>query len=425
MNDRINVLVFPAGEINSIELHEALSTCININLFGASSINRHGQYVFKNYISGLPLITAPGFLSELNVLLRDKNIHVVFPTHDTVAAFFANNREKIDAKIIVADKATSAICRDKAKIYRTFADCDFTPKVYESIVEYPVFAKPREGQGAVGGRLIESPQDVPAQSELDNYVICEYLPGEEYTVDCLTDKNNKLVFVSPRSRKRVLGGVSVAGQTEPLTQEIQAIAERINGRLRFMGLWFFQIKKDARGEWKLLEISTRVAGSMCLTRARGVNLPLLSVYVAMGYEVTVQANPYQVAMDRTLISRYKINYEFDTVYIDFDDTLIIGDKVNLKGVWFLYQCQNLGKSVILLTKHEKNIYETLRRYHLDSGLFNSILHVQPESNKADYIDSEKAVFVDNSYRERETVFKARGVPVFDVDGLDVLLDWRV
>ena len=43
---KINVLVFPAGEVNSIELHDALSTCVNIELFGASSINRHGEYVF-------------------------------------------------------------------------------------------------------------------------------------------------------------------------------------------------------------------------------------------------------------------------------------------------------------------------------------------------------------------------------------------
>lgn len=46
---KVNVLVFPAGKNNSIELHNALSHNVNIEVFGTSSIERHGRYVFKNY----------------------------------------------------------------------------------------------------------------------------------------------------------------------------------------------------------------------------------------------------------------------------------------------------------------------------------------------------------------------------------------
>lgn len=53
---KVNVLIFPAGEINSVELHDALSHNVNINVFGCSSVDRHGEYVFKNYRSGLPNI---------------------------------------------------------------------------------------------------------------------------------------------------------------------------------------------------------------------------------------------------------------------------------------------------------------------------------------------------------------------------------
>ncbi len=51
---KTKVLIFPAGEINSIEIHDSLSTCVNIELYGASSVDRHGGYVFRNYISGVP-----------------------------------------------------------------------------------------------------------------------------------------------------------------------------------------------------------------------------------------------------------------------------------------------------------------------------------------------------------------------------------
>lgn len=423
VSSQIKVLVFPAGEINSIELHNALSTCVNIKLYGASSIDRHGEYVFENYISGLPMINEPDFFDKFNKLLEDKKIDVIFPTHDTIALFFAENADKIKAKVIVADKKTSAICRDKKKTYEKFCDCDFIPKIYSKITSYPVFIKPKEGQGSVGAKLINSSKDIP-DIDLKDYVICEYLPGEEYTVDCLSDKNGRLCFVSPRSRNRLMAGVCVAGQTEELSDEINKIAQTINERLDFMGLWWFQIKKNSDGKWKLLEISTRCAGTMCLTRARGVNLPLLSVYTAMGYDVDLRPNSYNVVMDRTLISRYKMDYKYDSVYFDFDDTLIVRNKVNLKAIWFLYQCQNLNKKVILLTKHEKDIFDTMKQYHIDKELFNEIIHVGSNENKANYIKPKNAIFIDNAFKERADVAKAHSIPVFDVDGLDFLMEWK-
>ena len=47
---KINVLIFRGGEINSVELHDALSSCVNVKVFGASSVERHGKYIFQNYI---------------------------------------------------------------------------------------------------------------------------------------------------------------------------------------------------------------------------------------------------------------------------------------------------------------------------------------------------------------------------------------
>ena len=358
---KINVLVFPAGEVNSIELHDALSTCVNIQLFGASSIDRHGGYVFKNYISGLPLINESNFFDEFNSLLEKNKIDVVFPTHDTVAEFFASNTDKIKAKILCADKKTSEICRDKQKIYELFKNEKFCPKTYAQIKSFPVFIKPRKGQGSVGARLIKSQKDIP-NVKMEDYVICEYLEGKEYTVDCLTDKDGNLRYVSPRLRKRIFAGISAAGETEDLSDEIRQIAETINEKLNFLGLWWFQIKQDSNGIWKLLEISTRCACTMALTRARGVNLPLLSVYTLMGYDINVTPNDYDVTMDSTLIRRYKIDYEYDTVYFDLDDTLIINNQVHLPSIRFLYQCKNQGKSVILITRHEGNVEETLLRF---------------------------------------------------------------
>ena len=166
------------------------------------------------------------------------------------------------------------------------------------------------------------------------------------------------------------------------------------------------------------------ASTMCLSRAQGVNLPLLSVYVTMGYDIDVFKNHYNVVMDRTLISRYKIDYDYNTVYFDFDDTLIINNRVHLPSIRFLYQCKNQNKKIILITHHEHDLDKTLEKYAISKDLFTKIIHISFDDEKINYINPEKAIFIDNAYQERKLVHDKFNIPVFDVEGIEVLADWR-
>lgn len=423
-NNKIKVLVFPAGEVNSIELHDALSSCVNITLYGASSVDRHGPYIFRNYISGLPMIYEELFFDRFNELIDQYGIDVVFPTHDTVAQILAENRDRLHARVIAADQRTAEICRDKRKTYQLFQGEVFCPKTDQDIEGFPMFIKPVDGQGSVGARRIENAQEIPAGLNRERYVLCEYLPGEEYTVDCFTDRHGSLRAVLPRSRKRTLAGISVSSETVEPTEEFLTIARTINQRLRFRGLWWFQVRRDKKGCLKLLEISTRCAGTMCMARAIGVNLPLLSVYDAMGLEIEILPNLYHAAADRTLISRYTLDYEYDTVYLDYDDTLVVDGKVHLPAIWFLYQCRNENKTVILLTKHPTDIYTDMKKSCIAEALFDRIIEINPQKSKAAYINPHRAIFIDNAYAERKEVYNAHHMPVFDVDAIEFLTDWR-
>ena len=422
-----NVLIFPAGEINSVELHDALSHNVNINVFRCSSVNRHGEYIFKNYKSGLPNIFDENFIEEFNKVIKEWSIDFIFPTHDTVALFLTKNQYLIQAKVIASSYETAVICRDKKLTYDLFSDKDFCPFQYNSLEQLPVFVKPRDGQGAQGTKLIKNKSDILTEIDIEKYVISEYLPGDEMTVDCLTDSKGNLSICLPRIRKRILAGVCVAGETCPVSSEIMEIATIINERLDFLGLWYFQIKKSSEGKFKLLEISTRCAGTMCLSRARGVNLPLLSVYAAQGKDITIFENQYSLKVDRTLISRYKIDYVYNTVYIDYDDTIIDGGEVVLPVIKFLYQCKNKGIEVILLTRHEEDhndsIEESLISHAISKELFTKIIKLSFDERKSSYITG-KSIFIDNSYAERKAVHDTIGIPVFDVEGIEVIEDWR-
>lgn len=425
---KINVLIFPAGEINSVELHDALSHNVNIKVYGASSVDRHGPYVFKDYYGGLPFIDADDFIPEFDQLLSGWEIDCIFPTHDTVAFYLAEHQDMIRAKVITANPKTALICRDKKKTYDLFSAYPFCPEIYQTFDRLPCFIKPREGQGSVGVRLIERDGDIPIDIDMDGYVICEYLPGDELTVDCITDASGELRAVLPRKRLRVLAGVCVSGISIDATEEIRRIASVINQKLDFLGLWYFQLKHDRDGRYKLLEISVRCAGTMCLSRSRGINLPLLSVYIVMGKEIKIFENPYKVWMDRTLISRYFIDYDYDTVYIDYDDTIIENGQVNLDIIRFLYQCRNMEKQIILLTRHETDhgdtITESLMDHAISERLFDEIISLDWGEKKSDHITRRNSVFIDNSYAERKEIHDIAKIPVFDVEGVEVLTDWR-
>ena len=421
---KINVLIFPC-EGNSNELHDALSYCFNVNVFGACSVQRHGKYIYRNYCSDIPYISSPDFLVKFNQYLDDNQIDLIFTTHDTVSLFLAEHASELHAKPVQRDVDTNRICRSKVKTHSLFEDCGFVPVRYKRIEDanLPVFVKPDEGEGAHGAFKCSTKQELELV-DFSNNLVTEFLPGKEYTVDCFTDKNGKLCYISPRSRDRIFGGIAAAGRSIDLTAEVEEIANTINQRLKFLGLWYFQLREDVKGKLKLMEISVRCAGTMCMTRAKGINLPLLTVYAAMGYETNIYDNGKPIEMDRSLIGRYNLNIEYDSVYIDFDDTITLRGEVNPLAMFFLYQCHNKNKKVYLLTRHIHNIHDTLAKYAISESLFTNIVSVDDGVLKSKYVSDSNSIFIDNMFKERTDVHEKIGIPVFDADAFEFLLDWR-
>ena len=287
-----------------------------------------------------------------------------------------------------------------------------------------MFIKPAVGQGSQGARMIKDRSHLEeALSEGQEYTICEYLPGEELTVDCFTDRHGSLLVVSPRSRERIRAGIAVRSRNLPLTEDLQSIAEDINRRLSFNGAWFFQVKKNAAGQFRLLEIAPRIAGTMGLTRNLGINMPLLTLYNFWGIDVSLIPNREDLLLDRAFISRFQTDLSYSSVYVDFDDTLIVRGKVNAFLMMFLYQAFNQGKRLCLLTRHSTDIFADLEKACIPASLFSEIIRLDEAGAKTDYIAPD-SIFIDDSFSERKRVRDALGIPVFDLDMVESLIDWR-
>lgn len=423
------VLVFPAGSEIALEINNALKYSTHFEVYGLSSVPCHASFVFSNYIEGLPFYTESNFIDELNQIIDENHIDFIYPAYDDIQLFLTENRDEIHAEVVTSDLETVRICRSKETTYQYFQDSEFVPEYYSSmdkVNSFPVFVKPDVGQGAQGAMIIHNRKELELAFEKNpGLIICEYLPGAEYTIDCLTDNKGKLRVCRMRNRKRIRNGISVSSEKLNVPDEIRNIAEKINDRLNFCGAWFFQMKKNAEGAFRMLEIAPRIAGTMGMSRNTGVNYPLLTLFCQMNQPVDIIENDYHIEVDRALISRYRTDLAYDVVYVDLDDTLIVNGKVNTVLIQYLYQTVNLGKNRILLTKHIKEVSETLAENRISETLFEEIIRIEPEKEKSDYIHKKNAIFIDDSFSERKKVSEACCIPVFDCSEVEVLLDWRI
>lgn len=427
MADVKNILVFPAGTEIALEIHSALRQSKFVRLFGGTSRPCHAEFIFERCIEDLPFVDEENFVDALNAVIDEYGIDYVYPAHDSVLTKLAIERHRLHAPLVAAETETVEICRSKNRTYAHLAGADYLPRSYKSADEvpgYPVFIKPSVGQGAEGARRIDDEAHLKeALSEGVEYAICEYLPGREFTVDCFTDRQGKLRLVSPRSRARIRAGISVRSEHFEADERVRAIAEDINRRFSFMGAWFFQLKENAAGDYRLMEVAPRIAGTMAVTRNTGANLPMLTLFTLWGYDVELIQNGGELLLDRAFIARYESSLSYSRVYVDFDDTVVVNGKVNGLLMMFLHQARDKGKEIILLTKHAKDIYESLDACAVSPRLFREIIHISPEDEKTRYIKGD-AIFIDDSFAERVKVSRECNIPVFDLDMVESLLDWR-
>ncbi len=79
----------------------------------------------------------------------------------------------------------------------------------------------------------------------------------------------------------------------------------------------------------------------------------------------------------------------------------------------------------MVTKHVREILETLATLKIDKNMFNKIVHISKDDEKHKYMNNNvPSIFIDDSYSERKKIKQVTGIPVFDLDSLECRIDWR-
>jgi carbamoyl-phosphate synthase large subunit len=419
-----NVLIFPAGTEIGLEILNALKYCKEIRIYGAGDgTSSHAMFAYPEY-HFLPNISEANCIPELVVLCRRLSIDYVLPAYDDVIVSLSEYQEQIPATVITSAYETCEITRSKSKTYCRLKHIIKVPAIYDPYLHslnFPLLVKPDKGQGSSGVTRVNNEAELNAAiRKVSEPLVCEYLPGTEYTVDCFSDREHGLLFAKARMRRRTRNGISVNTVTEDV-ERVEDLARKIGQKLSLRGAWFFQLKRDNEGGLTLLEVAPRIAGSVSTHRVTGINFPLLSIFEHERIPLKILLNSGKIELGRALGNCYHHEIVYDTVYIDLDDTLIFRDQVNTNLVKFIFQCINQEKTVKLITRHNQNVIKILAKYRLAS-LFDDVIQLSPGINKSDYIVEPKAILVDDSFAERIEVATRRRIPTFDCSMIEVLIN---
>jgi hypothetical protein len=418
----INILIFPCGSEIALEVFESLKHKKNIVLFGGNSTKDHGVFTFKNYFGDFPFVKDKNFIEFVSCFVKKNKIDFIYPCTDYTLDFLKKNEEKIGCKVLTSCKETTSLCLSKEKTYEFFKKIIKTPRVFKSfqkVKKFPVYIKPKIGYGSRDNFKINSKTQLKSLFTKD-HLILEYLSGDEYTVDCFTNNVGELIFINPRERSRISNGISTNSILFK-DKKIEEIANKINSNIKLNGSWFFQLKKNNKEQYVLLEIASRIAGSSAISRYLGVNLAELTILNETSNGLLINTNNFNIETDRSLKTKAKVNIDYDYVYIDLDDTIIVNKKINTDLIKIIYQFINNNKKIVLITKHKNDLTKTLKKYKIQN-LFNEIIHLNSNDEKYKYIMQKSSIFIDDSFSERFKIKNYLGIPTFCVNSVNCLID---
>lgn len=420
------VLVFPCGSEIGLEIYNSVTHSIHFELYGLSSVKNHGEFVYENYIDGIGQYNSDNFIDELKEIIERNKIDILYPTMDNVIVFLKNFEEELGIPVVGPSYQVAKICSSKLETYRLLGDKIRIPKLFsknDKNLKFPLFVKPDVGYGSRNVLKINNIEQLK-NNDLEGMILCEYLPGKEYTIDCFTDINGDLIFIGARERSRIMNGISVNTKTsKTLTERFRSFAEIINSNVPFKGSWFFQLKLDSKGDPCLLEIACRFAGSSAVHRIKGANFALANLFLTININPEFIVNDFEIESDRALNTKFKLNTTYDTIFIDYDDTIIIDGKVNLDAIHFIFQSINENKKIILITKHKGDVFKSLNQFKL-TNLFDVVMHLNQNDEKTNSIEETgymNAIFIDDSFEERRKVNNKLCIPVFSVDSISSLI----
>ena len=328
MPSDINVLMTGAGAPGAAGILKCLHLNPDIRIIAAdANPNAVGRWLngdtTGNGFEKIPLAKEKNFIEQMLSICESRSIHVVMPlvTKELIPLAHSKRRfERQETKVLVSDVDSLEIANDKGRLYQflEWRGIDVPKhKVVENIDQFNsavqelsafqkrICFKPCVSNGSRGFRIIANDIDehdllfnekpnstyislndavrILSLKPFPELLVSEYLPGEEYSVDCLA-YHGEVKLILPRVRTKMINGISVEGEFVN-DQGIIGYCSEIIRELRLHGNIGVQVKRSSAEKFLIVEINPRVQGTIAAALGAGINLPVLAIKQELGLPI--------------------------------------------------------------------------------------------------------------------------------------------
>jgi len=319
----VKVMITGIGSPGAYEVIQCLKEYKELELYG---VDADADAACKNYVHFFKVPRADKyekrFIEKIEYFVKMKGIKVILPLVTAELKPLAKIKDylevKYNCKVMVNDGTALKIMNDKPLLLQAWevqgnpvAKFGFfnskdrgEQELREHMIGYDkVVVKLPVSNGSRGFRVItknkpyrelfklKPEEDVYITdkeffdhifTEGQRYLFMEYLPGKEWTVDCLCDKG-EIVSIVPRVRNKIRSGITFEA-TFQWNDEIIKQCERFIKAYNIDHVVGFQFKENADGEPRLLECNPRVQGSMPMSELHGGRIIYNGILKALGDE---------------------------------------------------------------------------------------------------------------------------------------------
>ncbi len=292
--DKQNVLIPGAGGVAGTGAIKSLRLCQFPGKIIATDSDKlsAGLYLAdKGYV--VPTADSPSFLQEAMNIIEKEQIDIILPTSGFDITPYSKNKSGLENKgiaVAMSDYPVIESCLDKMKFYHKLKskfNLPYTTTNPSEIRAFPCIAKPILGKGSRDVFICHDEKELDETlSKHNKFIVQEYLPGKEYTIDVLSDLAGNPLAAIARERIEIRAGISYKAKIV-LDKALQEECLRVAEFLGIKGPSCIQMKCDKEGMPKIIEVNPRLGGSTILTTYAGVNLPELIIKMANGERIEI------------------------------------------------------------------------------------------------------------------------------------------
>ncbi len=318
----------------------------SVTVIGVDSMGSNIGSLWVDKFFSLPKPESSNYIKKLLEICLAQKVDVVVPWTNLEALVISKNTRKFQSKnikIVCNDFEITKTLVDKGLFYKSLEGSNILVPRYQLVsnidelekaigqLGYPknkIVVKPR---GLSGGRdlfvlsaksnidLRDTNHNLPKNALLEmvrssgrkndlNYMVMEYLGGDDYSVDTLCSKGNP-IFIVQRKRLADLGGVSSVGETV----YDQKVYDTVKSIIDFFKIDFncniqLKYKTGQVGSPYVYDINPRISGTIVANAHAGIDMLTLGIYQALNIPFPKdQRKEYQhLKMVRYWSEKYRI-----------------------------------------------------------------------------------------------------------------------